>query len=93
MILVAEDNEAYQIVVEQILIEAGYSYVIVENGKLALEQFKAERPDLAPNLRYLPFGNYLIFYLPEEEGLVVIRVLHGARRIEPELFAPVIGKT
>ena len=56
-------------------------------------QIAPERPDLAPNLRYLPFGNYLIFYLPEEEGLVVIRVLHGARRIEPELFAPVIGKT
>ena len=46
MILVAEDNDVNQIVVEQILIDAGHSYVIVENGKLALEQFRAERPDL-----------------------------------------------
>jgi signal transduction histidine kinase/CheY-like chemotaxis protein len=46
MILVAEDNEVNQIVVEQILIDAGHSYAIVENGKLALEQFRAERPDL-----------------------------------------------
>lgn len=55
-------------------------------------QIAPERPDLAPRLRYLPFGNYLIFYLPEEEGILVIRVLHGARRIAPEDFAPVIGK-
>ena len=55
-------------------------------------QIASERPDLAPKLRYLPFGNYLIFYLPETDGILVIRVLHGARRISPELFAPLIGK-
>lgn len=54
-----------------------------------------ERPDLAPNLRYLPYGNYLIFYLPEEdgpeeEGILIIRVLHGARLISPELIASAI---
>ncbi len=50
-----------------------------------------ERPDLAPNLRYLPYGNYLIFYLPEDDGVVIIiRVLHGARLISPELIAPAV---
>ena len=46
MILVAEDNEVNQIVVEQILLDAGHAYAIVENGKQALEKFMAERPDL-----------------------------------------------
>ncbi|NKB58073.1 MAG: type II toxin-antitoxin system RelE/ParE family toxin [Alphaproteobacteria bacterium] len=46
------------------------------------------RPDLAPGLRYLPYDNYLIFFLPEVDGITVIRVLHGARHIAPELFTP-----
>lgn len=28
------------------------------------------------------FGNYLLFYTPIEGGIRVLRVLHGARRIE-----------
>lgn len=49
-----------------------------------------ERPDLAANLRYLPYRNYLICYLPEDDGIVVIRVLHGARHLTPELIAPAV---
>lgn len=37
------------------------------------------RADLAPNLRFYPVGNYLIFYTIAEEGINVARVLHGAR--------------
>jgi len=44
-----------------------------------------KRPDLAPNLRSLPVGNYVIFYRSEMDGIQVIRVLHGARDI-PALF-------
>ena len=47
-----------------------------------------ERPDLAPELRYLPYRNYLIFFLPDQDGVAIIRVLHGARHITPELFDP-----
>ncbi|MCY2925427.1 MAG: type II toxin-antitoxin system RelE/ParE family toxin [Planctomycetota bacterium] len=43
------------------------------------------REELAPALRSVPVGNYVIFYRPVEEGIVVIRVLHGARDI-PSLF-------
>ncbi len=46
MILAVEDNNVSQIVLEQIFIDAGNSYIIVENGQLAREMFKAERPDL-----------------------------------------------
>jgi len=43
------------------------------------------REELAPNLRSLPVGNYVIFYRPEVDGIVVIRILHGARDL-PELL-------
>lgn len=32
------------------------------------------------------FKNYLIFYLLEKNALTVVRVLHGARDLEKELF-------
>ena len=44
-----------------------------------------KRPDLAPELRSLPVGNYVIFYRPIPDGIQVIRVLHGTRDI-PALF-------
>lgn len=40
------------------------------------------REELAPMLRSFPAGNYVIFYRPAEEGIQVIRVLHGARDVE-----------
>lgn len=43
------------------------------------------RPDLAEELRFFPVGNYLVFYTPEDDGITVIRVLHGARDY-PEEF-------
>jgi toxin ParE1/3/4 len=46
-----------------------------------MPQLGRKRPDLAPDLRSLPAGNYVIFYRPIPEGIQVIRVLHGARDI------------
>ena len=43
--------------------------------------------ELAPNLRSFPVGNYLIFYRPLEDGIQLIRLVHGARDITPEYFA------
>ncbi len=43
------------------------------------------REELAPRLRSFPVGSYIVFYRPMEDGIVVIRVLHGARDL-PELF-------
>jgi len=37
------------------------------------------REDLARGLRFFPVGNYLIFYTITGDGIVVVRVLHGAR--------------
>lgn len=41
-----------------------------------------ERENLAPGIRSFPFGRYVIFYLPLEEGIDVVRVMHSAMDIE-----------
>jgi len=42
--------------------------------------------DLAPNLRFVPLGNYLIFYRPRTDGVEIVRILHAARDITDEFF-------
>ena len=37
---------------------------------------------IRPGLRRVSQGNYLLFYEPRENGVVLVRVLHGAREIE-----------
>jgi toxin ParE1/3/4 len=37
------------------------------------------RDDLAHGLRFFPVGNYLVFYTARDDGITVVRVLHGAR--------------
>jgi toxin ParE1/3/4 len=44
-----------------------------------------KRPDLLPNLRSFPIGNYVAFYQQIEGGIDVIRLFHGSRDIE-EIF-------
>jgi len=40
------------------------------------------RDGLAPGVRSFPFGRYVIFYVPLDDGIDVVRVLHGARDID-----------
>ena len=40
------------------------------------------RSRLLPGLRSLAVGSYLIFYQPIPDGIEVVRVVHGARRLE-----------
>ena len=40
------------------------------------------REDLGEGLRYFPYGAYLIFYRLRTGGIEIVRVLHGARRLE-----------
>lgn len=39
------------------------------------------RPDIAPELRYLPVGRYLVLYREIAQGIELVRVAHGARRL------------
>jgi len=45
------------------------------------------RNELAPGVRSFPVGRYVVFYVPLDDGIDVIRVLHGARDIDA-LFHP-----
>ncbi len=44
------------------------------------------RTDLAPDLRLLPVGSYLVFHRPLENGVEIARVIHGSRDYGPEFF-------
>lgn len=44
-------------------------------------QLGPARPDIASELRHFPVGNYLILYREIAEGIEVVRVIHGARRL------------
>lgn len=47
-----------------------------------------DRPELPfPNLRSLPVGNYVVFYVPSDEAITVIRVLEGHRDIVAAFLA------
>jgi toxin ParE1/3/4 len=40
------------------------------------------RDELAAELRSFPVGRYVVFYMPLDDGVDVIRVLHGSRDID-----------
>ena len=57
---------------------------IVERCR-ALAQFPKmgiRRDELLPSLRSLPIGKYLIFYMPIDDGIQVVRVLSAMRNID-----------
>ena len=37
------------------------------------------RPELGEDVRSIPVGNYLIFYVPAAEGINVARIIYGGR--------------
>jgi toxin ParE1/3/4 len=45
------------------------------------------RDELAKNLRSLPIGRYVVFYLPIPGGVEIIRVLHGSRDLDALFYS------
>ncbi len=45
-----------------------------------------ERVELAPGLRGLSSGNYMIFYRVRSDTVSVVRILHGSRNSSARLF-------
>jgi toxin ParE1/3/4 len=41
------------------------------------------REELSSHLRSFPVGRYVIFYRPFDNGIEIVRVLHGARDLPP----------
>jgi toxin ParE1/3/4 len=50
--------------------------MLAENPKLG-----QARPDISPELRYFPVGRYLILYREIQDGIELVRIIHGARHI------------
>ena len=42
------------------------------------------RHELMPALRCIPYARYVVFYLPQPDGIEIVRVLHSARDITAE---------
>lgn len=49
----------------------------------AMPEMGLQREELAIRLRSFSIGNYVIFYRLMENGVEVVRVLHGARDLPP----------
>jgi toxin ParE1/3/4 len=48
---------------------------------------RSREDDLRPNLFSLAVGKHVLFYRPQPGGVVLVRVIHGARDL-PALFSP-----
>jgi toxin ParE1/3/4 len=75
--------------IEQFGIEQARQY---RDGLAACFQNLADRPklgrraeDLAPALRRYAYQSHVVFYLPEGEGIRIVRVLHQSRDFERHL--------
>jgi toxin ParE1/3/4 len=63
---------------DRLLEEIDRKFVLLaENPRLG-----RARPDIAPEFRHWPTGNYLILYRLLPDGIEVVRVVHGARRLD-----------
>ena len=45
-----------------------------------------KRPELGENLRSKPFGKYVIMLRVGDEIVEIVRILHGRRRIAPDMM-------
>jgi len=50
-----------------------------------------QRPDLGDEVQSWPEGNYIIFYRSNDEGIDVLRFLHGARDLDRLFEGPPHG--
>ncbi|GAT31662.1 toxin ParE1/3/4 [Terrimicrobium sacchariphilum] len=46
-----------------------------------------KRPEILPEVRSFPVGNYVLYYFPIADGIQLLRVLHGARDINTDYFS------
>jgi toxin ParE1/3/4 len=58
--------------------------IVARFAKLAAMPYLGrQRAELSTGLRSFPVGSYVVFYRPMDNGVEVVRVLHGARDLPP----------
>jgi toxin ParE1/3/4 len=58
-------------------------------GICSMPAVGTRRDDLAPGLRALSQGRYVVYFIPQTEELLrIVRVMHGARDVRPIDFRP-----
>ena len=89
----AEDDllELWLTIAEENLVAADESLDSIKATVLLLAtqpEMGRARSELADRLRSFPSRTpYIIFYVPDEDGVLVVRVLHHARDIDAEYFS------
>ena len=83
--------ELWLVIAEENLVAADESLDTIQTTVAQLStqpEMGRSRPELADGLRSFPTRTpYIIFYLPEKNGVLVVRVLHHARDIGAEYFS------
>ncbi|MFZ5502541.1 MAG: type II toxin-antitoxin system RelE/ParE family toxin [Pseudomonadota bacterium] len=83
--------ELWLTIAEENLVAADESLNLIQSTVAALgrqPETGRARPELADGLRSIPTRTpYIIFYLSNADGLLVVRVLHHARDIDADCFS------
>ena len=82
-VLVAEDNEVNQMVMEQILDDLGLNFKIVDDGTLAVANFKANSPSII----------LMDVSMPEMDGKQATKSIRQIEQLEKLEHTPIIGLT
>ncbi len=75
---IAEDNEA---AADKLIDQIEDRLAMLAQHRTAGESVEYIRPDVRRSV----VGNYVIYYIPDNDGITVVRILHAARRHEDEL--------
>mgnify|MGYP002790009012 CR=1 FL=1 len=85
--LATEDlQQIWNFLAEKARAEAAYKFLVLIRDKCQIladfpESGKA-RHEFIVNLRSFPFKNYIIFYMPLDDGIEVLRIVHSSRDIQ-----------
>lgn len=79
-------SEIFQYIAGETSVEQAQKFLRLLDGKCQLlakfPEMGRARHEFLINLRSFPVKNYLIFYLPIDDGIEILRVLHATRDIK-----------